>query len=76
MDAKTMIQKLYERNPTERFATNAKGNAIAFWCDTTERWVVVLGLLIGEQWDRMPALLVNGQPMFTQQDWIEVKKEA
>lgn len=76
MNAKDMIKKLYEKNPTERFATNAKGNAIAYWCDTNTRWVVVLGLLIGDCWDRMPELLVNGQPMFTQADWIEVPKEA
>jgi hypothetical protein len=75
MNAKDLIKKLYLKNPTERFATNAKGNAIAYWCDTKNLWVVVLGLLINNTWDRMPALLVNGQPMFTQEDWIEVPKD-
>lgn len=74
MNAYDIIKTLQTNNPNKRFATNAKGNAIAYWSEELGRWQILLGQLIGGQWDRMPELLVNNKPLVPQEDWIETVK--
>lgn len=74
MNAFDIIKTLQKNNPTKKFATNPKANAIAYYNETLERWQILLGQLIGGEWDRMPELMVNNKPLIPQEDWIEAVK--
>jgi len=58
--------------PNVRYALNRNGTAIAAWAEPLGRWQVVAGKLLTGEWASLPyELLVNGEPVHKQEDWIE-----
>lgn len=74
MDINKVISDLQKLNPTKRFATNAKMNAIGYWNTELNRWQLLLGKIINGDWAQMPELFVNGNPLIAEEDWIEILK--
>jgi len=74
MTIDVILKGVMDRNPTKRFATNPKKNAIAYWNESLGRWQILLGMLLNDEWSPIPELLVNGSPLIPQTDWVEVLK--
>jgi hypothetical protein len=55
--------------PNVRYAGHRNGKSIAAWVG---RWVPVAGLGINNKWYAMTSkVLVNGEPIHKQEDWVE-----
>lgn len=73
--ADEVLMMVREKNPTRRFAKNAKGDLLGLWNDELGRYVVVASLSITGQWISLPyEILANGQPMACKADWIEERR--
>lgn len=72
MNADELLTIARRGKPHVRYARNRHGNAIAGFDEKLGRWCAVASLTIHGLWVSMPfELLVNGQPLHRQEDWLE-----
>lgn len=74
MTATELVAIARKGRPNVRYASNAKGNAVAAWSDTLSRWVPVAALLVTGEWCEVPCeLLIDGKPVWGHGDsnWTE-----
>jgi hypothetical protein len=72
MDSQKLIKWLKDHNAGIRVAINKKRNAIGYWSKTLDRWQILYGMLLTNEWVNMPELLIGGKPLIAQEDWEEV----
>jgi hypothetical protein len=71
MTAKQLAELAVKQKPHIAYAYNKGGNAVAAW--QGGRWVMVAGFTIDKRWVSFPGeLLINGEPMHKQSDWIGI----
>ncbi len=63
-----LLESARQENPHLTFTKNKKETAVAFWQDG--QWSTVAGLGIDGKWYSMGDLLVNGEPVHKQEDWL------
>lgn len=69
MNATQIIKE--NRKPNTRYATNAKENVIAQWLN--DRWTIIHVYTLDGKWiNGGDGLLVNGKPIVSQDEFIEV----
>lgn len=63
-----MLEIARKGRPNVTYTKNRRGDAIAALVN--DRWCMVAGKLIDGRWAHMGDLLVNGEPVNKQEDWL------
>ena len=71
MTAGELLHSAREKYPQRRFALSRSQAALGCWEPSIERFVPVAMLTITGEWHQTPPILVNGQPIVKDVDWIE-----
>jgi hypothetical protein len=70
MTTAQVLAELRRARPNIRYAANKNDNAIAAWIEG--RWIAIVSQLISGGWSSVPQeILVNGEPLYKQDDWVE-----
>lgn len=72
MKAVELLSECRRLNPSQRFAVSKTECAVGLWQESLGRFVPVYMKWYDGRWCHMPyELMVNGQPPYKPEDWLE-----